>query len=1085
MADVFISYARRTSSSHARALQEILARDGVSVFLDEREIPFGAAFPNELTRGLLDASVAVVFTDEAYFERPWCVHELRLLTAAYRAGDTSALPTVVIALPVSGDLATVTAHLPPQWAAASWPAASQTDALADAVRNALGGAGRPLRAVLSESNDDTLERMRAGADQPLAWADTPAKPSVTLPPLWSVSDAPSPRGEGFIGRSTELWHLAHECVSARAFTPARTVVVRGLGGSGKSLLASEFVARYARRFFPAGVVWINCEQGAEGLLASYVALWPDIAPGVPLPTHDTTQPTHALATLARTVGDRLRSGTTAGRLLWVIDGLPEPGRPGTNGPSGLDAWCPALHHVTVLATTRRADSLRDAQATLTVGPLPQSAAIALLTRPPVDEQWMTTEEWKAVAHWTGELPLVLSLLRESLIDGGLSIETLRSAPKAEPAAASEQLMEALRGEVDDRSLRGAAEAFEVSWRALASDGALEAAASRLALLAPVPLAESLLHTMASEAHIGKLVRRGWLQPASGGGTRRTFTLHRVPASVLRLKLTNPSAAFTGVFDGLTRTVENGADVRDRLHVHLHVVMSHLGRMQIVALPELVEAARRFTQAVARLGDREHRGLRYLAARTAQAFGDEEAFVAALVDATDDTEEAQAAIPHVLQPLKDSPTARQWIARLLVDTRDAVRWQALVHASSLASHDLLLPLLQAILREARVDYTANFDPYLQPPYLRDSLSHLANALATGDTTARRRAASLLGRAFAIHGRELKAGGFNAQWLVRHLVRVALTDNDEDVRSEAASAAGYFFDLAAWVRLRDAVDSGDDTATARALAALDHYLGAATAPRTPKSAQVEFDHEGGMRLTAAFGDAAELLPASVIDTLIAWTVHGPESVARSAGATLASLRQGLAASAPWVHERLDNGEFALVDRLADALVHAKPDFVNGWWWRAQAREGLGNDEGACTDFEEVARLAPQFTDARVRWGDALLRLGKSHYARDDYERAASLMLRASELLADRFDAHHFAASALINAQRHDEADTAASRAIAVSDTEAEAWFFRAIARSSAGRLQDAWDDIQRAAVLDPADERITSFRNEIEHRLRPGP
>lgn len=54
--DVFISYARASNQASARRLRDDLASAGVLVFLDEREIPFGSAFPAELAAGLLDAS---------------------------------------------------------------------------------------------------------------------------------------------------------------------------------------------------------------------------------------------------------------------------------------------------------------------------------------------------------------------------------------------------------------------------------------------------------------------------------------------------------------------------------------------------------------------------------------------------------------------------------------------------------------------------------------------------------------------------------------------------------------------------------------------------------------------------------------------------------------------------------------------------------------------------------------------------------------------------------------------------------------------------------------------------------------------
>jgi hypothetical protein len=43
---VFISYARASSSEQARAVRGALEAAGISVFLDERDIPLGSKFPS-------------------------------------------------------------------------------------------------------------------------------------------------------------------------------------------------------------------------------------------------------------------------------------------------------------------------------------------------------------------------------------------------------------------------------------------------------------------------------------------------------------------------------------------------------------------------------------------------------------------------------------------------------------------------------------------------------------------------------------------------------------------------------------------------------------------------------------------------------------------------------------------------------------------------------------------------------------------------------------------------------------------------------------------------------------------------------
>lgn len=175
-----------------------------------------------------------------------------------------------------------------------------------------------LRERLQAPNDATVAPMRGGADVPLAWSDAMAAPADPAQPIRLAAGMPTPRGGGLVGRARELWLLVHECATARAFTGARSVVVRGLGGSGKSLLAGEFVARYAPRLFPAGVVWVDVEAGLAGLEETCSILWQALALAGATPPR--------AADLFMALAELARARIPAGRLLWVVDGCPsQPG----------------------------------------------------------------------------------------------------------------------------------------------------------------------------------------------------------------------------------------------------------------------------------------------------------------------------------------------------------------------------------------------------------------------------------------------------------------------------------------------------------------------------------------------------------------------------------------------------------------------------------------------------------------------------------------------------------------------------------------------------------------------------------------
>ena len=82
--DVFISYARTSSSSESIQLSELLTDKGFSVFLDHRSIPTDSNFPKDIAESLLNSKLMVIFADPTYFERFWCVCEYQIGLTPYR-----------------------------------------------------------------------------------------------------------------------------------------------------------------------------------------------------------------------------------------------------------------------------------------------------------------------------------------------------------------------------------------------------------------------------------------------------------------------------------------------------------------------------------------------------------------------------------------------------------------------------------------------------------------------------------------------------------------------------------------------------------------------------------------------------------------------------------------------------------------------------------------------------------------------------------------------------------------------------------------------------------------------------------------
>src|ERR1039457_6183953 len=170
MADhpVFISYARKTSRADAETLHGELGGDPGLAFLDTSDIETLQKFPAEISDALLAAKVVVVFADETYFTRWYCLREFETALAPFQAllrrsapdGEKDqALFHFVIALPKAVSRH-VTDRLPSSLGHTQWLQASDTKGLAEAVRKRLEGATLSLEEdlihILGASEAETV-----------------------------------------------------------------------------------------------------------------------------------------------------------------------------------------------------------------------------------------------------------------------------------------------------------------------------------------------------------------------------------------------------------------------------------------------------------------------------------------------------------------------------------------------------------------------------------------------------------------------------------------------------------------------------------------------------------------------------------------------------------------------------------------------------------------------------------------------------------------------------------------------------------------------------------------------------------------
>lgn len=972
--DVFLSYSRAASRPHALALHEALCGTFApgQVFLDTNDIAPGAQFPDELAAAVAAARAVVVFADTLYFARPWCVRELEAAL-----GSDGEARSVLIALPAEGTLDSLLLHLPPALARRAWPQAHETEVIAAMVARALG----------------------TGLDRTLAVpAQSALRPDGMIPPLpWraaqrvSAEAAPDSLSEGFIGREHALWRIFRGLETRRAGGRGRSLLLQGGAGSGKSQLAAEYLRRAGPRHYDV-VCWLDADVPDEQWRGQIDALGHLLAPAA---TDTATRPSLQESSAARAASGQ--------RILWIVDNLPEPqaGQP----PAPLDHWCPPLGHVSLLLTSRR-PQVHGCDETIFVDALPTDEAVRVLTRPDVDPRWLPAADWSAICKWVGGLPLALGILQAGLADGSLAAAALRAAvDTTEPAPALDEEVGQLAEVMPAGTLRGIGDALGSSLAALERQPSAYQALAALARLEPWALSEPLVDLLATAAERALLARRGWLQSATGSDGRRTWRLHRVTASFVRHR--------TGM-DGERMLLERLADgiETDRLAVGatreldrhlikaLAPMVARINRAS--SIPQaVVEAGRRFgaVAALTHLSDKDWRGLRYVGAGWASAFGAAETVEARAnaVLARGDEQEV-AALPAALQPLGRMPEVARIIAAILEDPRDTPRWQAIVHAAAYSAPVVLEPLWQALAGES-VDAVRNnglpvLSQLMRAPDapLRALLTHAASRTDDASAAVRSLAACVFGEALDLLGESGAAGGFSAAWLRAALLQLLHRETDPDVRQKAAGALGVRHAETSWQALVTALrGAGSAAETAIARCNLVTYLQAVERPPPPRGTAFSIDDEGRESLQVDLGGGGVPRP-DLWQPLIEVAVRADGS---GDDETLALLRQpsggyaALSTTFETLLNRHDPPREAV--RLSERCVAQSSDEPNFRWWRGLAREASGEATGALADFEAVSDAAPQF-------GYAFKRVARLRLARGDVAAARQALARAQVLIPE---------------------------------------------------------------------------------------
>jgi len=535
---VFISYARKTSKESAIALYNALGGENGVAFLDQQMLALGDEFPAALTNAILNSRIFVLFADDLYFQRWFCLRELQTALAPFEnsVGTTpqksqreAVLRHIIVALP-DGDAARCLENLPAELRVRNWPRSNQTGALVALVKRRLVECSITVDQLLVGENS---ERLRDALCEEAA-----LPPPRPLPrPHYPASFPPS-LGQRFVGRTDDLFRV-HFAISTLRGEPTAAAALSGSleagAGFGKTCLALEYAWRFGSIHYPGGVFWLTADQDESGLEYQFRGMQSVLCEQ--LPDHR-PQGSNIRAELANAF---VAAAATGRPILYIVDNLPEP-RPSLE-TRPLEHYCPAMGAVTVLATTR-ARLVESRVCPISIDPLPRAASISLLTNESSLRLDLDNSEWGEIAAWTGDLPLALDVLNSSLRLRAITPRELLARCRSESVTKElARQMSALRGQVAPGALQGVTSALAISYDALPP--VAQRAARLLSWFGSEPVPLELFHAMGpgiDSAEV-RVALSGHSILAShvncGDELESLGTMHRVMADYIRNRLRTP------------------------------------------------------------------------------------------------------------------------------------------------------------------------------------------------------------------------------------------------------------------------------------------------------------------------------------------------------------------------------------------------------------------------------------------------------------------------------------------------------------------------------------------------------------------
>ncbi|TQV89656.1 toll/interleukin-1 receptor domain-containing protein [Aliikangiella coralliicola] len=959
--DVFISYARTSSFDEAHQFAALLTDNGISHFIDDRSIPLGSRFPQDIAKSLLNSRVMVVFVDSVYFERYWCVCEYQLGIALYRKNISngkveSPLEHMLIALPENTELDMVKAHLPPLLSNTSWPASDNSADLVELVIRKLEKDPDVIGNQLDEFDDNAVKMLLDGGSIPV--------PAVIKNIPNFLKNIPDGLGNEFIGRQDILWRIFHSLETNGVAGNATTCVLRGLGGTGKTQIAAEYVWRYGARYYPGGIIWLNADCDEEELFEQLY----DIALKF-LPNIEPVDRFHFdVEAISSRLVDYFSERENDKAVLWVVDNLPEPKKGQRIQP--LKYWCPVEQYVRVLGTTRR--SKIKVGTLIRVSEFSPEIAIEMITRNEVKKDWLSNDEWKEIVNWVGCLPLALKLLQTLLSEKFIAVKSLLSkAREEEPADYLKDEIDSLQEEVEENYLRGVTETFHLSYALLQNDHEMQSALQFFAFLSFVAVPQPLLTLTISERTLGKLANRSWIQSSestndkdSGNNIVRLWQMHRLVSSYVRSQTRQPVILVAMVAEWLTKVFESDLHwhLLKRCNPHLFRLRNNAHHFLIENNPETFEVVSKVnfcgqTVALTRLDDERLDGARYLGACLVYWSNDVDTFLERLENKiAEDDIKVLSNLPHLLQVFRNSQRAANLFVQLLNHSDLEVCRKAMVYVGNCQTPEIVaIPFLEVLINpkhENILDNVINSFENLftaNSPSLDIILPKLIDLAKDGEYQGMV-SARLLSRLFAHLGEELVTANFSGIRLANELIEIVKTTNDEKIALQLADGLGRVDSDEIYTQVIGLLSAEDrQEIQLQRIKAVNQYLHIRTYPPTPKI-KVEYKEDGGVALHAGEGGFFPTKKARPelnrpLGDFVLKLVH--PDIFEQAIEIICQSSVGQFGLVQAVYDVIDAGEYQRVIAVASKAMEYSPDFPSPYMWRSECYEALGQFEKALSD------------------------------------------------------------------------------------------------------------------------------------------